>query len=102
MAENTVEKKEKGSFFKNLKIEFKKIIWPDKKDVAKQTLLIIVVTIIGHYDYMRTLKYFIWKDDVKYNDEGKGYIDSYSELANFIDNVDAGDRTGNDNFATLV
>ena len=56
----------------------------------------------GHYDYMRTLKYFIWKDDVKYNDEGKGYIDSYSELANFIDNVDAGDRTGNDNFATLV
>ena len=46
MAENTVEKKEKGNFFKNLKIEFKKIIWPDKKDVAKQTLLIIVVTII--------------------------------------------------------
>ena len=46
MAENTVEKKEKGSFFKNLKIEFKKISWPDKKDVAKQTLLIIVVTII--------------------------------------------------------
>ena len=46
MAENTVEKKEKGSFFKNLKIEFKKIIWPDKKDVAKQTVLIIVVTVI--------------------------------------------------------
>ncbi len=46
MAENTVEKKDKGGFFRNLKIEFKKIIWPDKKDVAKQTLLIIVVTII--------------------------------------------------------
>ena len=46
MAENPVEKKEKGGFFKNLKIEFKKIIWPDKKDVAKQTILIIVVTII--------------------------------------------------------
>lgn len=46
MAENTAEKKEKVGFFKNLKIEFKKIIWPDKKDVAKQTLLIIVVTII--------------------------------------------------------
>lgn len=46
MAENTVEKKEKGSFFKNLKIEFKKIIWPEKKDVAKKTVLIIVVTII--------------------------------------------------------
>ena len=30
----------------NLKLEFKKIIWPDTKDVAKKTLLIIVVTII--------------------------------------------------------
>lgn len=46
MTENTSTKKEKGSFFKNLKIEFKKIIWPDTKDVAKKTLLIIVVTII--------------------------------------------------------
>ncbi len=46
MAENTVEKKEKGGFFKNLKLEFKKIIWPTKKDVAKKTVLIIVVTII--------------------------------------------------------
>ncbi|MBR2754447.1 MAG: preprotein translocase subunit SecE [Lachnospiraceae bacterium] len=46
MTENTSAKKEKGSFFKNLKLEFKKIIWPDTKDVAKKTLLIIVVTII--------------------------------------------------------
>ena len=46
MTENTSTKKEKGSFFKNLKIEFKKIIWPDSKDVAKKTILIIVVTII--------------------------------------------------------
>lgn len=46
MTDNTSAKKEKGSFFKNLKIEFKKIIWPDTKDVAKKTLLIIVVTII--------------------------------------------------------
>ena len=46
MTDNTSAKKEKGSFFKNLKLEFKKIIWPDTKDVAKKTLLIIVVTII--------------------------------------------------------
>lgn len=46
MAENTVEKKEKGHFFKNLKIEFKKIIWPTKQDAAKKTILIVVVTII--------------------------------------------------------
>ncbi len=46
MADNTVEKKEKGNFFKNLKIEFKKIIWPTKEDAAKKTILIVVVTII--------------------------------------------------------
>ena len=46
MAENTVEKKEKGHFFKNLKLEFKKIIWPEKKSVAKQAVMIIVVTVI--------------------------------------------------------
>ena len=45
MADNTV-KKEKGSFFKGLKLEFKKIIWPGKQDVAKKTLLIVVVTIL--------------------------------------------------------
>ena len=46
MAENTVEKKEKSGFFKNLKLEFQKIIWPDRTSVAKQTVLIIIVTII--------------------------------------------------------
>lgn len=46
MAENTAERKEKGSFFRNLKIEFKKIIWPDRKDASKQTLLIIIVAVI--------------------------------------------------------
>lgn len=46
MADNTAEKKEKNSFFKNLKIEFQKIIWPEKKSAAKQTILIIVVSIV--------------------------------------------------------
>lgn len=41
-----VDKKEKRSFFKNLKIEFKKIIWPTKESVVRQAILIIVVTII--------------------------------------------------------
>ena len=41
-----VEKKDKNSFFKNLKVEFKKIVWPDKNSVIRQTVLIIVVTII--------------------------------------------------------
>ena len=39
-------KKEKNSFFKNLKIEFKKIVWPDRNSVIRQAVLIIVTTII--------------------------------------------------------
>ena len=45
MSNNTVEKS-RGSFFRNLKIEFKKIIWPDRKSVIRQVVLILVVTII--------------------------------------------------------
>ncbi len=40
------EKKDKNSFFKNLKIEFKKIVWPERNSVIRQAVLIIVVTII--------------------------------------------------------
>ena len=44
MAENV--KSTKTSYWKGLKSEFKKIIWPARHDVVKQTALIIVVTII--------------------------------------------------------
>lgn len=56
----------------------------------------------GHYDFMRTLKYFIWKDEFKYDDDGRGYIEQVSELANFIENNDAGDQMMSTDFATLV
>ena len=39
-------KSTKTSYWKGLKSEFKKIIWPARHDVVKQTALIIVVTII--------------------------------------------------------
>ena len=34
------------SWFKGLKAEFKKIIWPDKKSLGKQTVAVIVITAI--------------------------------------------------------
>lgn len=40
----------------------------------------------GNYAYMRILKYFIWKDEKKVNDEGKGYIEEVSDLASWIEN----------------
>ncbi len=35
----------KSSFFKGLKAEFNKIIWPDRETVGKQTIAVIVCSI---------------------------------------------------------
>lgn len=40
------ETKEKTPFFRNLKTEFKKIIWPDKKRVARQTVAVVSVSVV--------------------------------------------------------
>ena len=40
------EKTQKKSWFKGLKREFKKIIWPDKMTVAKQTTAVVSVSVI--------------------------------------------------------
>lgn len=39
------EKTPKTDFFKGLKAEFKKIIWPDKETVVKQTVAVLVTSI---------------------------------------------------------
>lgn len=36
----------KKSWFKGLKAEFHKIIWPDKESVAKQTIAVVIVSVI--------------------------------------------------------
>ena len=46
MSGAVAEKKEKNGFFKNLKIEFKKIVWPDRQSVVRQAVLIVIATII--------------------------------------------------------
>ena len=43
---NTTEKAPKKSWFKGLKAEFKKIIWPDKDSLVKQSAAVVVITII--------------------------------------------------------
>ena len=50
----------------------------------------------GNYTYMRILKYFIWKDDVKKDAEGNGYVDEHSDLANWIENKDSINTTNSD------
>lgn len=56
MSETTVEKAKKKSWFKGLKAEFKKIIWPDKKTLVKQTVAVIVCSVC--------LGILIWMIDV--------------------------------------
>ena len=43
--------------FKELKSEFKKIVWPDKKELAQKTAIVVVfcavfAVIIGGYDWL--------------------------------------------------
>ena len=35
-----------GQWFKGIKPEFKKIIWPDKMTLAKQTVAVVSVTVV--------------------------------------------------------
>lgn len=46
MANTTTEKTSKKSWFKGLKAEFNKIVWPDKETLAKQSVAVIGVTVI--------------------------------------------------------
>ena len=45
-ANTTQEKAPKKSWFKGLKSEFKKIAWPDKETLVKESAAVIVITII--------------------------------------------------------
>ena len=42
----TENKAQKESFFTGLSAEFKKIIWPDKKSLARQTTAVIAVSVV--------------------------------------------------------
>ena len=49
MAENTTKtavKAPKKSWFKGVKAEFKKIIWPDKESLAKESVTVIVISAV--------------------------------------------------------
>lgn len=46
MSETTgTEKAPRKSFFKGLKAEFKKIVWPDQETVGKQTVVVLAVSV---------------------------------------------------------
>ncbi|MBR5799835.1 MAG: preprotein translocase subunit SecE [Lachnospiraceae bacterium] len=40
------EKTSKPSFFKGVKAEFKKIIWPDKESLFKQSIAVVCISVV--------------------------------------------------------
>ena len=40
------EKAQKSSWIKGMKAEFKKIVWPDKNTLAKQTAAVVIVSVL--------------------------------------------------------
>lgn len=56
----------------------------------------------GKYQYMRVLKYFIWKDARKVNSEGESYIEEVSDLAAFIENAKDEKNLKEDWMSTMI
>lgn len=46
MADST-DKAKKQSFFKNVQIEFKKISWPDKSTMFKQSIAVVAISLVA-------------------------------------------------------
>ena len=42
---DSAEKKAKPSFFKGVKGEFKKIIWPDRQATIKQSIAVVAISV---------------------------------------------------------
>lgn len=40
------QKNRKKSWFKGLKAEFKKIVWPDQKSLTKETAAVVIVSVV--------------------------------------------------------
>lgn len=46
MGETVKTKKQKKSWFKGLKAESKKIVWPDQKSLTKETAAVVIVSVV--------------------------------------------------------
>ena len=43
---DSAEKTKKQGFFKNVRIEFKKISWPDRKTMFKQSVAVVAISVV--------------------------------------------------------
>ena len=47
MADSAEKATKKQGFFKNVQIEFKKISWPDKKTMFKQSVAVVAIAVVA-------------------------------------------------------
>lgn len=43
---DSAEKTARPSFFKGVKAEFKKITWPDKQSTIKQSIAVVIISVV--------------------------------------------------------
>lgn len=43
---DSAEKKERPSFFKGMKSEFKKVVWPDRQATLKQSVAVVAISVV--------------------------------------------------------
>ncbi len=43
---DSAEKKDRPSYFKGMKAEFKKIIWPDRQATLKQSVAVVAISVV--------------------------------------------------------
>lgn len=46
MADSTEKKEQRPNFFKGIKSEFKKIIWPDRQATLKQSVAVVAISVV--------------------------------------------------------
>lgn len=46
MGETVNKKKQKKSWFKGLRAEFKKIVWPSRKTLTNETIAVVTVSVL--------------------------------------------------------
>ncbi|MBE5884317.1 MAG: preprotein translocase subunit SecE [Lachnospiraceae bacterium] len=55
---DSAEKQARPSFFKGVKSEFKKVSWPDKKSTLKQSIAVVIISVVVGV-LIAVLDYFI-------------------------------------------
>ena len=64
MSKTTVEKTRKKNWFKGLKAEFKQINWPNRKTLLKQTVAVLITSIILGLIIWMTDSGILWLKDL--------------------------------------